>query len=292
MNVAYFPGCSLHGTAREYDISTRLVCNSLGVRLDEVDDWNCCGATASHGMDHGLTLELNRRNLTQVAKMGLDRITTPCAGCFNRLKTASVDLGTATPEVDGQENKEIGEGSGKTMPRVLHLLQFLAEEIGLDHIIEPVKTPLKGLKLAAYYGCLITRPRRIVQFDDSEQPQSMDRILEALGAQTVSWSHKAECCGGAFAVPEVGIVLDLGQQVLEAARDAGAEAVVVACPMCQLNLDSRQEAFSKAQTIRPDLPIIYFTQLIALAYGHPVRRAGLKRLLVDPLPLLRRKNLV
>jgi heterodisulfide reductase subunit B2 len=138
----------------------------------------------------------------------------------------------------------------------------------------------------------ITRPHKVVAFDDPEQPASMDHILEVLGAQTVKWSHKAECCGGGFAASETSIVVDLSGQVLEAARQAGAEAIVVACPMCQANLDTRQEAVEEGRGTRYNLPIVYFTQLLGLAYGYPSGRMGLRRLIVSPLPLLKKKGLI
>ena len=252
MNIAYFPGCSLHSVSREYDRSTRLVCESLGVRLREVDDWNCCGASAGHSMDHELTMGLNGRNLAQVSLMNLDSVVTPCPGCFNRLRSARMRLEAVAATVRKKERST--EDRPGRLPKVMNLLQLLVEEVGLQQISKPVKIPLKGLKLASYYGCLTTRPRKIAEFDDSEQPLSMDRILDALGAETVSWSHKTECCGGPFTTSEVSIVLDLGHQVLEAARRSGAEAIVVACPMCQLNLDSRQGVGGNVDF---GLPIIY-----------------------------------
>lgn len=278
MKIAYFPGCSVHSMAREYDRSARLVSNDLGVQLEEVTDWNCCGATAAHSLDHALTLELNGRNLATVRAMGFDQVTTPCAGCFNRMKTVGLEL----------KSSELVK---RDIPDVMHLLQFFTEQIGLDKIAGSVVRPARGLKLAAYYGCLITRPRKIAGFDDPEQPSSMDRILQAIGAETVKWSHKAECCGGGFAASETSIIIDLAGQVLEAARQAGAQAIVVACPMCQANLDTRQKNIEEERGIIYGLPIIYFTQLIALAFGHSRREAGLRRLLVSPLPLLSRCGL-
>ncbi len=279
MNIAYFPGCSAHAMASEYDRSARLVCNDLGVHLEEVTDWNCCGATAAHSLDHELMLALNGRNLATVHRMGFDKVTTPCAGCFNKLKTVGFELKSS-------------ENIIRNIPRVMHLLQFFTEEIGLDRIAESVVRPARGLRLAAYYGCLITRPRKIVEFDDPEQPSSMDRILQTIGAQTVKWSHKAECCGGGFAASQTSIVIDLAGQVLEAARQAGAEAIAVACPLCQSNLDTRQKNIEEERGISYGLPIIYFTQLIALAFGHPAGKAGLRRLFVSPFPLLERTGLV
>ena len=148
------------------------------------------------------------------------------------------------------------------------------------------------MKLAAYYGCLLTRPQHITEFDDPEQPMSMDLILRALGAETVNWSHKAECCGGGYAASETPIVVDLGNQVLESARQAGAEALVVACPMCQTNLDGRQLTIEADLGIKYNLPIIYFTQLMGLAFGYKASRLGFKKLLISPFPLLRNKGLV
>lgn len=288
MGIAYYPGCSLHALAHEYDISARLVSERLGLDLHEVEDWNCCGATAAHSLDHKLAVGLSGRNLALVRDMKLGQVTTPCAGCFSRLKTASL-------EVQDQDKRktlrELGiplEGTEDV--KVTHLLQTMTEEVGLDNIKEKVVNPLKGLKLASYYGCLITRPRTVAQFDDPEQPMSLDNLLQALGAETVQWSHKAECCGGGFAASDTPIVVDLGGQVLEAARQAGAQALVVACPMCQANLDTRQKTIESQRGQKYDLPIIYFTQLMGLAFGFSAKEMGLQRLLVKPDKLLARQG--
>jgi len=274
--------------AREYDRSARLVCERLGISLVEVEDWNCCGATAAHSLDHELALGLGARNLSIVHRMGRDAVTTPCAGCFSRLKTAAHEL--AHPGSLARSLEERLDTDFSRLPGVTHLLQLLMEARGPRGLAQPVVKPLKGLRVAAYYGCLLTRPRHVVQFDDPEQPSSMDGLLRALGAETVKWSHKAECCGGSFAASEPGIVVDLGGQVLEAACRAGAEAVAVACPMCQVNLDSRQDEIRKERVDVHSLPVIYFTQLMGLAYGYPPRELGLRRLLVTPFPLLKGKG--
>jgi heterodisulfide reductase subunit B2 len=289
MDIAYYPGCSLHGIAREYGSSAALVCRHLGIRLVEVQDWNCCGATAAHSLDRGLALGLSARNLSIVNRMGLTRVTAPCSGCFSRLRDCSHELEKSEATRKEME-KRIG-ASLTNLPEVTHLLQLMVESVGLENLADAVKRPLKGLRLAAYYGCLITRPRSVVCFDDPEQPASMDRLLKAMGADTVQWSHKAECCGGGFAASDTGIVVDLGGQVLEAARQAGADAIVVACPMCQVNLDSRQQAIEDARGVRYNLPIIYFTQLMGLACGFSAGMMKLGGMLVSPLPLLRRAGL-
>ena len=163
----------------------------------------------------------------------------------------------------------------------------MIDSVGLDRIAAEVVRPLQGLRLGAYYGCLLTRPTQVTRFDDPEQPISIDRLLRALGAETVDWSHKAECCGAGFAASETDIVLELGGQVLESARDAGADAIVVACPLCQTNLDTRQQAMKKRSGKDFDLPVVYFTQLMGLAFGFSPKALGMRRLLVDPQSKLR-----
>jgi heterodisulfide reductase subunit B len=289
MDIAYYPGCSLHGIAREYERSAALVCRRLGIRLVEVEDWNCCGATAAHSLDRELTLGLSARNLSIVNRMKLDRVVTPCAGCFSRLKGCTHELEKSKKTLERIE-KQI-ESPLTNLPEVTHLLQLMVETVGLKGLADAVSRPLKGLKLAAYYGCLLTRPRAVARFDDPEQPTSMDRLLQAMGADTVPWSHKAECCGGGFAASETRIVIDLGGQVLESARQAGADAIVVACPMCQLNLDARQQEIDEDRGSRYNLPVIYFTQLMGIACGFSTGEMRLGRILVSPLPLLRRAGL-
>ncbi|MCX5779694.1 MAG: CoB--CoM heterodisulfide reductase iron-sulfur subunit B family protein [Firmicutes bacterium] len=290
MNIAYYPGCSLHTMAHEYDMSARLVSQRLGIELQEVPDWNCCGATAAHSLDHKLAIALNSRNLALVAAMPLPMVTTPCAGCFSRLKTTAAELKNDSVSAE-MENLTGFALAGARQVEVAHLLQLMTEEIGLEAISKLVVKPLNGMKLAAYYGCLITRPRRIVQFDDPEQPVSMDQLLQCLGAETVNWSHKAECCGGGFAASQTDIVVDLGGQVLEAARQAGADAIVVACPMCQANLDTRQKAIEADRRTSYNLPIVYFTQLMGLALGLSAHQLGLNRLLTSSTKLLSSSNL-
>jgi heterodisulfide reductase subunit B2 len=283
--LAYFPGCSSHSMAREYDSSARLVCERLGISLREIEDWSCCGATAAHSTDDGLALALADRNLALAEAMGMAQVTTPCAACFARLKAAArarVEATASDQAIDVQAS-----APPSAHPEVVHLLQLMVETVGLERIAAEVQRPLTGMRLAAYYGCLLTRPRRIARFDDPEQPTSMDRLLTALGAETVVWSHKAECCGGSFAASETEVVLDLVGQIVDAARQAGAQAIVAACPVCQVNLDTRQAAAAARGGRDHRLPVPYFVQLMGLAFGFSPKSLGLKRLLTDPSPLLR-----
>ena len=290
MKVAYYPGCSLHGLAKEYGISVEVVCKHLGINLKEIEDWNCCGATAAHSLNHELTISLSARNLAIARDMKMDKVLAPCAGCFSRLKGASYEL--RNNKTLAAEVAEIIQSAAPVEPEVKNLLQLIMEEPGLlEKIQSRVVKPLRGLKLAAYYGCLLTRPKEIVQFDDPELPVSMDMILKALGADTVTWAHKAECCGGGYAASDTDIVLDLSGQVLESAHRAGADAIVVACPMCGVNLDTRQEAAAALKGKKYDMPIIYLTQLMGIALGYSPGQLGMKRHLISPFPLLQSKGL-
>lgn len=290
MNVAYFPGCSQHGLAKENDISTQVVCKQLGINLQEVEDWNCCGATAAHSLNHLLAVSLSARNLSQVENMKLNKVTTPCAGCFNRLKTASYEM--KNNQIIAGKVQKIINRPAPVEAEVSSLLQLISEEIGSSDVEQKVVKSLHGLKVAAYYGCLLTRPKKISNFDDPDQPVSMDNLMQALGVETITWGYKTECCGGGYAASQTSIVYDLGGQVLQAALDGGAEAIVVACPMCQANLDTRQEAICKEKGEARRLPIVYFTQLMGLAFGYSPEDLGMKRLLNSPYPLLKRKHLI
>lgn len=290
MNVAYFPGCSQHGLAKEYDISTRLVCRHLGIELHEIEDWNCCGATAAHSLNHLLAVGLSARNLSRVEDMKLKKVTTPCAGCFNRLKTASYVMKN-NQTIAGKVQKVI-DRPAPVEPEVSSLLQLISEEIGSSGVEEKVVKSLRGLKVASYYGCLLVRPKKISGFDDPEKPVTMDNLMWSLGAEPITWGYKTECCGGGYAASQTSIVYDLAGQVLQAALDGGAEAIVVACPMCQANLDTRQEAICRAKGVARRLPIVYFTQLMGLAFGYSPEDLGMKRLLNSPYPLLKRNRLI
>lgn len=290
INVAYYPGCSLKGMAREYDISSRLVCRHLGINLYEIKDWNCCGASSAHSLNHGLDVALSARNLDLVKGMNLAQVTSPCPACSSRLKSASYEIRN-NPSVRDKVEKVLGK-SAPVEPEASSILQLIVENTNMKDIAGHVVKPLKGLKVAVYYGCLLTRPKHIIGFDDPEQPMSLDFLMQSLGAQTVTWGCKAECCGAAYAVSETDIVMDLTTRILKSAHQSGAEAIVVACPVCQTNLDTRQEAISEKQGIKFNLPVIYFTQLMGLAYGYKPSALGLKRLFISPFKLLKSKGLI
>ena len=288
MKYAYYPGCSLHGTAKEYDISTRTVARALGIELQEIPDWNCCGSSSAHATDHLLSLALPARNLGLAEKMGLD-VVAPCAMCYNRLASARYEM-LNSPSLAAKIN-EITETPYTGRVAAKPFLQAVVEDYGIDQIAPLVKKPLAGLKVAAYYGCLMVRPRRVTQFDDPENPQSLDKLVKALGGEPVEWPGKVECCGAGLVLARTDIVVKLANDILGWAKEAGAEAIVAACPMCQSNLDSRQGEVANTYGQTYNLPVYYFTQLLGIALGAGASELGLATHFVDTLGVLRQKQL-
>jgi heterodisulfide reductase subunit B len=267
--LTYFPGCSAHGTSEEFDHTLQRVMKTLDVQLEEIPDWNCCGATSAHAMTENLALALPLRNIVLAEKLDNDTIGIPCASCYSRMKTTKVELDTH-PQLAARLKDIVEEGEYQGRVAVKSMLQYCYEDIGPDAIKALVKKPLTGLKVACYYGCLLTRPKAITQFDSPEYPMSMDRLVEALGAQAVEFDYKTECCGASFSISNTDVVLELSGSILRMAREAGAHAIVVACPLCQSNLDMRQPDIEKKQGVSYNIPVLYFTQLMALAFGYPV----------------------
>lgn len=267
MAYGYYPGCSLHATAKEYEISMRAVCKALDIELNEVEDWNCCGATPAHTTKEELGIALPYANIVNASKQGLNEIIAPCAACYNRLKSADYAVSHSGPIKDRMA-EIIGEGALKDV-KIFNVLELFNNIYGLDKLKGEVKRPLKDLKAACYYGCLLVRPHKVLQFDDEEDPRSMDDLLTALGASTVEWSCKTECCGGSHAIPRTEIVLELANTIFTSARRAGADCIAVACPLCHINLDMRQKQIKDVYGIDHQMPVFYITQLIGLSLGIP-----------------------
>ena len=292
---AFYPGCTLHSTGVEFGASTELVCQALGLELVEIPDWNCCGASSAHSVDYSLFLALPARNLAQAQAVGLEELAIPCAACFSRL--AAADL--ALREDEGfRAEMEAALGfvyEGRVRPR--NLLDIVANDVSGEALRAPVVQPLAGLKVVSYYGCLLIRPPQYTgRWDDPEHPQSMDQVVSLLGAEAVPWSDGIDCCGGSLTLNRSDVVVHLVDKLVRAAHEAGAEALVTACPMCMANVDGRQIYRGGSPLPRPakadyePLPIFYFTELMALAYGLPMKKV-LGRHLVDPRPLLERLGL-
>lgn len=295
MRYAYYPGCSLHSTSREYDMSTQAVCQALGIELEEIEDWICCGASSGHMTSELMALALPVKNLVLAREMSLDTAVA-CAACYSRLKIANkVMRSSGNPRVP-YVDQVVGDG-GDTRPyrgetKVKHLLEVVIDEYGLDALRAKVTRRLDGLRIAAYYGCLLVRPPEVTHFDDPEDPTTMERLISALGAEPVDWPYKTECCGGSLALTRTDVVVKLCHDILEMAADEGAECVMVACPLCQSSLDLRQAQVNRQYGTDLHIPILYFTQLIGLALGMGSKELGLSKLMVSPDSLLRAKALV
>jgi heterodisulfide reductase subunit B len=272
MKFAYYPGCSLHATGLEFDQSTRAVFHALGVQLDELDDWNCCGASSGHSLDALAAVALPARNIALAQEMNLD-VLAPCAACFNRLKVAEHAIKTDPAQRNKIEDAVGFAYAGTTQIR--NPIDVIVNEIGLPQVRAMVKRPLDDLRAVSYYGCLLVRPPEIVQFDDPEHPRLMDQLLAALGATPVDWAYATVCCGGSLSLTRAKIVNKLVDDIAAHAREVGAQTIVTACPLCQINLEMRQTSAAK-------MPIVYFTELMGLAFGLQASARWWSKHLVDP----------
>ena len=285
MKVAYYPGCSLEGTAKDYAESVVGICASLGVELEEIPDWNCCGATAAHSIDHKASIELCGRNLKLAAQMSHPNMVIPCPMCFNRMKTAAWTLtGDHKNRYDIQLEAEL--------PRIWDLANFFATENMLGTVAKAVKKPLEGLKVVCYYGCMANRPPEITQEPNYENPESMDRIVSSLGATVISWPYKTDCCGASQVLTRLDMVCRLVGKLYYMAQMVGADAFVVSCQMCQANLDMYQKKFEADLGKTYSLPIYYFSELIGLACDVKGVKKWLSRHITDPFTLLRNLGLL
>ncbi len=284
MDIGYYPGCALHGSSNDYEASVKACMNALGVNLNELEDWICCGATAAHCINHKLATALPARNLGIAERMNLDKLFAPCPMCTMELKKAS-DAIQASEEVR-KEMSEIVETPVEGKVEVVNLIQVL-QAVGYDKIVAAAKTKLSQFKPACYYGCLLTRPPKTLKFDDPEDPTSMDELLKALGAEPVEWNCKTVCCGGGLTLCDEQGVAAMTYRVLQDAIDAGANCVVVACPMCQVNLDMRQ-ADAKKLGLSADVPIFYLSDLVGLAVGLGAKELDMNRRFVSIPDALRK----
>ncbi|MGA2106826.1 MAG: CoB--CoM heterodisulfide reductase iron-sulfur subunit B family protein [Syntrophorhabdales bacterium] len=282
---AYYSGCSLEGTAGPYDASVRVVMKALGAKLTDPPDWSCCGSTPAHAVDHTFAAALAARNLTIVEKMGCPTLTTPCPSCLSAFKKAQRRM--AKNKVFADEVNSLLDVPYNCTVTAKSILQVIYEDMGLDEVARPVTTEIPDLRVAPYYGCILNRPPEVAGFDDPENPISMDRVLEAVGVKVVDFAFKVECCGAAFGVPKKETVTFLTAKVLEMALDAGANCIAVACPLCQQNLDLRQAQVNAAAGSTFNIPVLYFSQIMGLAYGYSPEELGIDKCIVRPEPLIR-----
>lgn len=286
MKYTYYPGCSLETSAKAYDESFRFVFNALGQEIEELEDWNCCGATYYMSIKETISFVISARNLALAEKYGRD-IIAPCSSCYTILyKTNRIlkENPIMKAKVDQALRREKLEYN--LTLKVRHPLEVLVRDIGIETIASKAKMSLEGMKIAQYYGCQIVRPDR--GLDNKENPLMMDSLFEALGAQNIYFPLKVRCCGGMLMTTYPDLALKLNKEILECAQENEAHLILTTCPLCQINLEAYQSKINKKFNTHFHMPILYFTQALGLALGGTLRDLGLNRHLI-PLQL---KNMV
>jgi heterodisulfide reductase subunit B len=287
MKYIYYPGCSLKSTGRAYEESLLAVFKALDVPYEELSDWNCCGATSYMSINESKAFAISARNLALAeAQAGghegeLVQLVAPCSACYLLLIKTRRYM-EENPDIDRivrQSLKEVGlkyEGN----IRVRHPVDVLVNDIGLERIRERVQIPLKDTRVASYYGCLIVRP--FADFDDPWYPMSLDRLVEALGGEAIDWSLKTRCCGGMLTGTVRGVGLRLGYRLIGEAQRKNANLMITTCPLCQFDLECFQEDMNRDFGTNFHMPILYFTQLMGMAFGLSEKELGIQRLFVKP----------
>ncbi|SDF58253.1 CoB--CoM heterodisulfide reductase iron-sulfur subunit B family protein [Desulfovibrio legallii] len=279
MNFAYYPGCSARGSSADYEKSTQAVCRALNMNLVDIPDWSCCGSTPAHAVSSELSAALCVRNLDIAAQQQADLLLTPCPSCLSNLRMASKRM--EDPAFRARVDELLDGPAAEKFPPVTSVMQGIAAQLDMNAIASRVRKSLKGLKLAAYYGCLMSRPAEIMNFGDPENPTLMESMLAACGAEMVDFPLKTSCCGASFGIPERSMTARNTARILDLATRLGVDAVIVACPLCQMNLDLRQVQAGDAAATRFHLPILYYTQMLGLAFDLPKTDLGLEKLRVS-----------
>ena len=273
MSLGFYPGCSLKGSSREYNESVLALTRFFNIELCEISDWNCCGATAAHNLNKELSLALPARILALAEKQGLSEVLVPCAACYSRLSTALYEL-----KEQNELRKRISEVIDmelKTSVNIINIIQFIEKYI-LPSLEGRVVKPFVH-KAACYYGCLLVRPRQVLNFDREEDPQTMDAVMAKIGASPIEWAFKTECCGAGLSVSRTTSVAQLSGKIVMDATERGAEAIIVACPMCHSNLDMRRGDINKYNGSKSSIPVLYITQAIGMALGIDNKELGIHR---------------
>jgi heterodisulfide reductase subunit B2 len=288
VKYAYYPGCSLESGSAAYDVSVRAVAQALGFELEELDDWNCCGATEYFTQHELVATSVIARNLA-IVRRDQSELVAPCAACFLNLKKTD-HLMAEHPHVKCQVNEALAAGGLHYEPgrvRVRHLLDLIYTDVGEEAIRAKIKQPLTGLRVAPYYGCQVVRPMN--GFDNTEYPMKMDEMFTWLGAEVVDYPVKAHCCGGHMTQISEGAAFELIRRLLDSAIEYRADLILCMCPMCQLNLDAYQGRVANFFNRDYQMPIIFFTQLLGVALGIDFEKLGIGKEIVAAGPVIRSK---
>jgi len=289
VKYAYFPGCSIHTTAQEYGISCNAVSRVLGIELIEIPEWNCCGAMdAVYAYNPLLSISLSARNLALAESMKMD-VVTLCSACFFTLSRANKLLHEDS-ELKGKVDKLLNDAglqyTGEV--KIRHYLDVLLNDVGLENISKNVKVKLDGLKVAPYYGCMLIRPPNIVNFDDPEHPHSLDKIIEAIGGKNVDYIYKTRCCGASLGFTEGEVMMEMTSDLLLEAKNVEADCIAVPCPLCHFNMDAKQRSIESTFDVKIDMPIVFFTQLMGVAFGINPKELALNKNCVSTDKLFKR----
>jgi len=283
MTYSYYPGCSLHSSAKEFDISTRVVMQELGIELEELEDWSCCGGSVAAGVSHEVGMALAARNVVLAQQKNRDLLAS-CSGCYNKSAKAAKAL-----ENEKERNKitpilsQMGMSVSDSNIKVKNVVDVLANDVDIS---SQIKKPLRGLKVACYYGCLLTRPQELTGWDSPVFPMSMDNLAKICGAEVVDFRSKTKCCGGPILVPQEKVAFELTKRLLDEAKSLGADCMVLACPLCANNLELSQPDIEKAYNVSYKLPILYITEIIGLALGIKPGKLGINKHVVSPKSVL------
>ena len=289
MEIPYFPGCTLKTAALNFEDSAVASAAALGIELVELPKWYCCGTVYSLASDDLIHQLAPIRTLLRVKEAGDDRVVTLCAMCYNTLKRANQLIREdeeKREKINSFMYEEETDYNGEV--KVYHLLQLLRDDIGFEKIREKVRTRLKGLRVAPYYGCLLLRPPE-AGLDDPEEPRVLEDLLRSTGAEVVDHPFKTECCGSYNTVDRVDLVADRTREIVGSAIKRGAELLVTSCPLCQFNLDNRQKDVAEAHSDFNGIPVLYFTQLLAVALGLDEKALRFDLNYIDPFPLFEEK---
>ncbi len=291
MEIAYYPGCSLHASSELYDIQSRIVFRRLGVELKEIEDWNCCGATSASKTDDFLAIALPARNLGIADASGLSELVIPCSSCYSRMIVSQKKLAD-NPRLKNKINAELTKKvEGKI--KISSILEILVSKAISGEIAEKSIKKLEGLKPVCYYGCLLTRfPCDVDVSDNVENPQGMEIVCKAIGAQPLDWSYKTDCCGASATVNDIDTSLILMSGILKDALSRGANCFITTCPMCQFNIDAYQDRVGEKYGIQKRLPVYFITELLGIAMGLSPNEMQLDRHFINPIGLLKKLKLI
>jgi len=289
MKIPYYPGCTLNTVAKQFDESARAAALSMGFEMEELAQWNCCGATFPLTPDNIMGLTAPAKVLSSARKAG-DTLTTLCSVCYNVLKRTNKVI-RDNKEKRGVINGFIAEEYDGSL-NVVHFLEVLRDKVGFDKVKQSVKRPLAGIKASAYYGCMLLRPFEDIGIDNAENPTVFEDLLKALGAEPVNFANKIECCGAHLSMNNEAVVTRLSGNVMTSAVGSGAELIVTSCPLCQYNLEKSQDKVASETSGYSGVPVVYFTQMIGLAMGQPVESLGFEKNVTDVMPLLKSKGVI